>query len=246
MTPELSRAAAATLPGLHVIVVEDHDLLRQVTVDLLEGMGHHATGLECAEALEDAGGRWPADLLILDINLPGEDGLSVARRVRQAQPDVGIIMVSARTGTTDRVTGYESGADIYIGKPVEATELKAAVQSLARRLQPREAASPGTDRPHALVLERSRLCLAGPAGCVDLAGAEAALLAALARAPGHRLETWQIVELLGEDLDGYRKDALEVRMVRLRRKLQQAGAAEGCLKSIRRWGYQLCCPVTVS
>ena len=238
-------AGAPADAGLHVIVVEDHDLLRQVTVDLLSGMGHRATGLDCAEALEDAGGRWPADLLILDINLPGEDGLSVARRMREAQPGVGIIMVSARTGTRDRVTGYECGADIYIGKPVEASELKAAVQSLARRLQPREAGAAGTDPCNGMVMERASLRLTGPAGSLDLTGAEAALLAALARAPGHRLETWQIVELLGEDLDGYRKDALEVRMVRLRRKLQQAGSEEGCLKAIRRWGYQLCCPVTV-
>ena len=236
---------------LNILVVEEHDLLRQVTVDLLEREGHRVTGVESAEAVDDEGGQMPVDLLIVDLNLPGEDGLSLARRFRAAHPHAGVIIVTARTAVGDRVSGYESGADLYLGKPVEPRELQAAVAAIGRRLGERRAGE-AAGEPAALVLESTRLRLRGRAEAgeveapeVELTAAEAAVLTGLARAAGQRLESWQILALLGEDTSSTSKGALEVRMVRLRKKLQQASADPTCLRAIRGWGYQLCTPIRV-
>lgn len=101
---------------LNILVIEDHDDLRELTVEVLNQQGHHAVGFPGAEELNDVFSGF--DLLIVDLNLPGEDGLSLARRFRLALPDAGIVMVTAREQAADKVRGYESGADIYLTKPV--------------------------------------------------------------------------------------------------------------------------------
>ncbi len=130
--------------GLNIIVVEDHDDLREVTVEALRGLGHEARGLACAEALDAALRAAPADLLVLDLNLPGEDGIHLARRVRSARPEIGIIMVTVREQVRSRIEGYASGADLYLTKPTSLEELEAAIGALARRLR---AQNPTTPRP---------------------------------------------------------------------------------------------------
>ena len=125
---------------LKMIVVEDHDGLREVTVSTLCALGHDACGVNCGKALDDALGVFRPDLLILDLNLPGEDGLGIARRMRTARPDIGIIMVTVREQIHDRIAGYGDGADIYLTKPTSIEELDAAIKALSRRLR---AGSPG-------------------------------------------------------------------------------------------------------
>ena len=88
---------------LHIAVIEDHRLLHQVTVQLLRDQGHHVTGFFCAEELDDESSVFVPDLYVIDLNLPGEDGLSLARRIRASQPATGIIMVTARDSLEDRL-----------------------------------------------------------------------------------------------------------------------------------------------
>ncbi len=128
--------------GLNIIVVEDHDDLREVTVEALQGLGHRVRGLACAEALDAALRAAPADLLVLDLNLPGEDGISLARRVRVVRPELGIIMVTVRAQVRDKIEGYGSGADLYLAKPTSIEELEAAIKALARRLPTKVPAAP--------------------------------------------------------------------------------------------------------
>jgi DNA-binding response OmpR family regulator len=220
---------------LNILVVEDHDDLREATVMALSHMGYRTQGVDCAEAMDEALPRFPADILLLDLNLPGEDGLSIARRLRAAQPDIGIIMVTARNQAKDVMTGYSNGADIYVTKPVSPEELNAAIHALSRRLrvQPKEA----------LELDSQSLRLRGNAAAIDVSYADHQLLAALARAHDHRLETWQLLEVIGKPLDEQEKRTLAVQIVRLRKKLVQAGAPEPTIKSIRGTGYQLCIPL---
>ncbi len=219
---------------LNILVVEDHDDLREATVAALAAMGYTVRGVASAEAIADEAGRFAADVLLLDLNLPGEDGLSVARRLRAAEPDIGIIMVTARNQAKDVMQGYGSGADIYVTKPISPEELSAAIKALTRRMRPQErVAAPLTINPQTLQLT-------GPQGAVDLSDHECQLLAALNRAKNRRLETWQLLELLGKDVDDNEKRALTVQFVRLRKKLADAGAIEPSLKSIRGSGYQLC------
>jgi DNA-binding response OmpR family regulator len=226
--------------ALKIIVVEDHDELREVTVEALSAMGYAVRGVDCAEALDEVLPSFSVDLLVLDLNLPGEDGISIARRLRKAQPSIGIVMVTARDAAKDMLRGYDSGADIYLTKPTSPEALGAAIRALARRMRPQAEAG-----QTALTLDTAVLQLKGPHSAIDVSDQESLLLSALARAGEHRLETWQLLELTGKSTSAADKKALAVQIVRLRKKLMDAGAPEPTIKSIRSTGYQLCVALEV-
>jgi DNA-binding response OmpR family regulator len=232
---------------LNIVVVEDHDALREVTIAALQGDGHRVTGVASGQALSalQADSSFPpADLLVLDLNLPGEDGISIAKRIRQSHPEVGIVMVTARGLLTQRLLGYESGADLYLIKPVSLDELRIAIASLTRRLKGTRI---GTAKapPGGITLKQRQLLISGTAAQVEVSASEAQLLAAMAQAPQQRLENWQLVELLGKSESTYRKSNLQVLIFRLRKKLAQAGAGDHAIKVIRQYGYQLAVPIDV-
>ena len=218
---------------LNIVVVEDNTDLRTLLSSALRKDGHHVTPLSCAEELEDQAGSDHADAFLIDINLPGEDGLSLAKRIRNAHPLVGIIMLSARSALDDKLNGYDCGADIYLTKPVSMPELSAALRSFARR----RLATFKHITPKGLTL--NKLELQGQQTVVKLTTQEAIVLTALARAPAGRLETWQMAELLDAEVDESFKASLAVRMVRLRKKLIDAGAEGAVIESLRNIGYQL-------
>ena len=226
---------------LSIVLVEDNDDLRELTADALRAEGHRVVALSCAEELEDHAAGAAADVFLIDLNLPGEDGFSLSRRIRQAQPLVGIIIISARSDLQDKIVGYDSGADWYLPKPVPFGELSAALKSFARRRQAQQVES--VTPAGGLRLQQRELH--GPACSVRLTPAEEALLTAFARAPSGRLESWQLLELLGMDSAEASKTSLEVRITRLRKKLAQAGAEGHNLESIRGIGYQLHTPLQV-
>ncbi len=221
---------------LKIIVVEDHDALREMTVEALCEQGHRVIGVDSAESLPDWLGM-PPDVMVIDLNLPGEDGISLAKRVRAVLPGIGIIMMTARSKTTDKTTGYQSGADIYLTKPSSIEELSAALQAVARRLKP--AGVVPTQRVCAYTLDMQRLTLSGSRGQVSLNALEAAVVSALAGALWQRMENWQLLKLLSKSEAGYTKARLEVLIFRLRKKLLQAGGDEHAIKVIRQVGYQL-------
>jgi len=224
--------------ALSIALVEDHAALRRVTAEVLRQEGHSVLELACAEDLEDEFGAQPADLFIIDLNLPGEDGLSLARRLRAVHPGLGILMLTARDQAEDMVAGFVTGADLYLVKPVDAQTLLAAIGALARRLKPSSGAE-------VLLLESLGLHLRGARGETHLSSGEVRVLTGLARAPGQRLALFQVAELMGQSVDGFNKASLEVRMARLRKKLIEVGAPAGCLKALRNEGYQLCVSVHI-
>ncbi len=226
---------------LSIVLGEDNDDLRELTADALRAEGHDVVALSCAEELEDKARGVAADLFLIDLNLPGENGFSLSRRIRQAQPLVGIIIVSARSDLQDKVDGYDGGADVYLAKPVPFDELRAAISSFARRRQAQQTTQLGPNG--ALRLQQRELH--GPSGQVHLTPAEQALLTAFARAPSGRLENWQLLELFGMDSADVSKTSLEVRITRLRKKLSQVGIEGQSFESIRSVGYQLHVPVQV-
>lgn len=225
--------------GLSIVVVEDHDVLRDATVAMLRAHGHAAIGLYCAEEVDERPAAALADLYVLDLALPGQDGLALARRLRAARPGVGIVMTTARTGIDARVAGYGSGADIYLPKPVDPAELLAAVQALGQRLRPVDTATPGFQ----LDVQQQRLT--GRSGAVLLTRTETVLLAALAQADEHQLERWQVATHLGLDHRLVDRANLDVRVSQLRRKLLEAGAERPALQAVRGRGYRLCVGVSV-
>lgn len=227
-----------------MVVVEDHDDLRDSMVELFQHLGHQVQGLSCAEDLDDALRSGPVDVLVVDLNLPGEDGYSLTRRFRAAHPQAGIIMVTARHKVSDKVQGYESGADIYLPKPVDPEELLAAVAAVSRRL-PAQVALAASNTTQALTVRVMTLKVEGPQGEERLSDGDVAVITALARAPAQRLELWQLLQILGLSMDEASKSSLEVRIVRLRKKLIAVGADKDCISNIRNVGYQLCVPVEI-
>lgn len=220
--------------GLNIVVVEDHDILREILVDLLCQNGHKATGFFCAEDVDDEQKYALTDLYVIDLNLPGEDGLSLTRRIRQAHPRVGIVMATARNSLTDKMTGYDSGADFYLSKPVDPEELLAVITAFARRIRHEQGGQ--IDR---LRLDGQRMTLTGPLGMVKLTQSEILMLSALMMAPGMALERWQIIANLVGEADTISDASLEVRMTHLRRKIIDAGGPAPAIKAVRKYGYKL-------
>ena len=234
-------------PNLCITVVEDNESLCAVTVELLSQQGHRVVGVTSAEALSDEQAGALTDVLLVDLNLPGEDGFSLMRRYRAACPDLRIIVVSSRDRVEDRLACYRAGADAFIAKPTDADELLAVVHAHARRVAATEGArrpEPPGPTPNAR-LDLRRLSLSGPVGAVAISAGAAKILSALALAPGQRLEHWQLIEALREDADRYTLGALGVRMVRLRHLLREVGFEGDTVRALRSAGYQLCVPTLV-
>jgi DNA-binding response OmpR family regulator len=226
--------------SLNIAVVEDHEALRNITVEALKSQGHSVVGVESAESLQEALGSWPIDLIVVDVNLPGEDGISLTRRLKQSHPDLGVIVVSVRNQVHEKLGAYEGGADVYLTKPTSAEELCAAVAALGKRIRRSvQRACEGFS------LDLKSMRLSGPTGAAQLTAQDVTVLAALVRAPGQRLETWQLLELLGW-LDEPAKAALEVPVSRLRQKFKAVGATTNPIIALRKYGYQLACPVMIS
>ena len=229
--------------GLNIVLVEDHGGLRKVTAAMLRQEGHCVTALGCAEDLEDLAGATAADLFIIDLNLPGEDGLSLAQRLRAVHPRLGIILLTGRDQPGDMTAGYRMGADLYLVKPLEPHTLLAAIEALVRRIKPETSQS--ANLTGAIWVDAQEMHLNGPDGAIRLAPVEVKLLTGLARAPGQRLAVFQIAELMGQDEEGFSKRSLEVRMTRLRKKLIDAGGPADCLTAVRNEGYQLCMSIQI-
>ena len=223
-------------PSLHILVVEDNDSLREATVDFLQAHGHQASGVVCAEDVDDTPTRNLPDLYLIDVNLPGENGFSLAQRIRNSQPLAGIVLMTARGQLGDRLEGYSSGADNYLVKPVEQSELLLCIHSMARRLKA-SVAAPQAD----FSLNTQSLRLTGPQGATSLTHIECQLLASFCRAAGQRLERWQVMELIDPLGKGLVPANAEMRISALRKKLRACGADEDAIHTLRGFGYGLNC-----
>lgn len=227
---------------MNILLVEDYLDLRRALRDGLQRMGHRVLDLGNAEEVDAALDETAMDLALIDLSLPGEDGLSLVKRLRQAHPQMGIIVISARNTTLDRVNGYQGGADLYLTKPVIQEELHAAIAAVSRRLNIEAVPAPAR-QSGGVDLDSHSLEVRGPQGSARLTTTEYALLAGLTQAKGHILETPQIFQMLGRG-EG-RKSALEALVYRVRRKMAQAGAGDNAIRAHRLKGYQLFCPVRI-
>ena len=144
---------------LNIIIVEDHRPLRETLVDVMAAEGHQVAAFDSAEEFCVRSDLGSVDILVLDLNLPGEDGISLARRVRAKHPGIGIVMLSARAEPEQREIGYETGADIYLTKPSSAPELTSSIRALARRISRNPV-------PNGLVLDPKAMTLTGAAETV--------------------------------------------------------------------------------
>jgi DNA-binding response OmpR family regulator len=150
----------------------------------------------------------------------------------------GIVLMTARGQLSDRLEGYSSGADNYLIKPVEQSELLVCIQNLARRLKP---VAPQTAQ--ALELNSHNLSLYGPQGTVAVTHGESMLLAGFIRAAGQKLERWQAMQLIDPNDKGLVTANLEMRISALRKKLSACGAPDDAIRTLRGFGYALSCPI---
>jgi DNA-binding response OmpR family regulator len=226
--------------ALKILLIEDNDELRAATLAFLQNQGHYVRGVPMAEEINDVTGGFVPDVYVIDLNLPDEDGLSLTRRLRAAHPNVGIVITTARAQIGDKVVGYESGADLYLTKPVHPKELIAGVAAVGKRC--RISSTLGDE----LVLQLARWKLTGPDGIVELTASDVQILSALARAPGQSLERWQLAEIIAAGSDSSpTASTMEMRIARLRKKLLIAGAPQPSIKAVHKIGYTLCCPVVL-
>jgi DNA-binding response OmpR family regulator len=136
-----------------IILVEDNIALREALEDHLTNTGFDVQGVGDGLELNQALSVAVPHVVVLDLNLPEEDGLSIAKRLRKAFPQIGIVMLTARVRSIDRHEGYESGADVYLTKPVKPIELTNVLQTLCRRLMPSPVANTWLLRMSSLQLE---------------------------------------------------------------------------------------------
>lgn len=226
-------AYTSVRPNLSIVVVEDNELLRGELLAFLERPEWQLRGVDSGEELDAALNEELADILILDLNLPEEDGLSIAQRMRAAMPDIGIVMFTARKLSQDKISGYESGADVYLTKPTNIGELEAVLISLARRVQ-------RTIQVEMLLdVGAQQLCLPEQQ-CLSLSMTEMQLLRELALAPQRRIETDMLMYRLKQQANSsLNRDNLAVLISRLRSKISQTLGIAHSIKAIRGFGYQL-------
>ncbi|MEL6375254.1 MAG: response regulator [Pseudomonadota bacterium] len=244
----------------HLIVVEDDPEIRNLLDDYLVQNAMAVTAVQNGERLNAALRDGPrADLIILDIMLPGEDGLSICRRLR-ATSDVPILMLTARSDDIDRIVGLELGADDYLGKPFNPRELLARVRAiLRRRAQPHgsaQGASPmagalaGSSAVHTserfrmgdLIIDCGARSVRRDHGeTLNLTGAEFDLLVCFIARPGRVLSRDQLMDWTrGRQADVYDR-TIDVQMSRLRKKVEHPDLP--LFKTLRGQGYMLIAPV---
>jgi hypothetical protein len=220
-----------------LILVEDNERLREELENYLRDEGFDVRGVDGGQTLNQALLERRADVLILDLNMAGEDGISIAKRMRISSPEVGIVMLTARVQSIDKQNGYQSGADVYMTKPARPAELVAALRNLLARLAPQ------VKQTH-WILDTTMLSIRfQQTTSIALTLAEAKLLKTLALNNACvELEELQLV------LDHQSEDAaknklrLEVLISRLRSKLSPYMGEFNPIKSVRGRGYQLCMP----
>jgi len=220
---------------LSILFVENNAVSLKETFEALQTAGHRVRSVAMAEEITDAVGAFVPDIYVIGLSLQHDDGLILARRVRSTQPLAGIVIVTARSRSGDRVEGYESGADLYLTQPVHPGELRASIAALGNRL--RLTLSTNAKR---LQVHKNKMQLIGPKASADLIAGEQAILSALAIAPGRTLERWQLMEILGTGDESPSTSALEMRIARLRKKLVRVGAESPTIKSLHKVGYTLC------
>ncbi len=232
-----------------IIVVDDEPDLRAMLEDYLAAQGFAVRGAADARELDRllAAEEGPPDLLILDVNMPGEDGFAIARRLRAQGNRVGILMLTAAGDVPDRVQGLDGGADDYLAKPVELRELLARVRSVLRRLDaaaPDRGPVPERRGPGRLArfgrcaLDLDARRLLDEAGAeVPLTAMEYDLLATLARHPRQVLARDRLAELAhGRPLEPGDR-SVDIRVARLRRKLERDPAEPAAIRTERGLGY---------
>lgn len=228
----------------HIVVVDDEPGIRETIQEYLELHNYRVTPADGGVRLREVIDGGDIDLVLLDIRMPGEDGLSLARFLR-ANSDVGIIMLTAAGEVVDRIVGLEMGADDYLAKPVDLRELLARIKAVLRRAERPQAAA-NEDEPDRASLARfgrftlnleSHKLFDSAGGEIALTGMEFDLLKAFADNPNRVLSRDQLLNLAhNRDWEPFDR-SIDIRIARIRRKIESDPAKPQVIKTVRGAGY---------
>jgi two-component system OmpR family response regulator len=238
-------------PISDILIVDDDADIRSLLADYLETNGYRARtardGVAMTKSLEDA----PAGLIVLDLNLPGQDGLTLCRNLR-AKSDIPVIMLTARSQPLDRILGLEMGADDYLPKPFEPRELLARIRSVLRRSQTLPSGQRGARQTQQLgfagwTLDLTARHLINPDGLIImLSGAELRLLKVFLDHPNRVLNRDQLLNLSqGREADPFDR-SVDIQISRLRQKLNEDARSPHIIKTVRNGGYVFAVAVTAA
>lgn len=232
----------------HILVVDDEAGVRDLISGYLGEEGFRVTEADGGDAFRRAVDSDLPDLVILDLKLPGEDGLALCRWLRDRAAGVGIIILTGKGGAVDRVVGLEMGADDYVAKPFDLRELLARVRSVLRRTSEAKAATaaptPTIEQPRNQVgfagwtFDLDGRVLTAPEGNeVALTTAEFSLLATFIGRPNHVFNRDQLVAAVNNrDWEPFDR-SIDVLVMRLRRKIEKDSQAPELIKTVRGAGY---------
>jgi two-component system OmpR family response regulator len=231
-----------------VLLVEDDAEIGELIARYLENNGMSVERLSDGRELDARLTASNYDLLILDLNLPGEDGLSICRRVRGSR-DIPIIIVTAQSEDADKILGLEMGADDYVVKPFNSRELLARIRAVLRRVEPQGQIHPaGASQSFHFLGWRLNLLareVVSPSGTrVAMTGAEFDLLHALCENPNRVLTRDQLINMTHGPTAGPFERSIDVLISRLRQKLEKDPRSPVMIQTVRSEGYMLSAPVT--
>jgi len=233
------------MPGSpHILVVDDEPEIAGLLRRYLASQGYVVSTAEGGAAMRRVMAEADIDLVLLDLGLPGEDGLALMRSLRETS-SVAVIVVTGRGDAVDRIVGLEVGADDYVTKPFDVRELAARVRSVLRRTRDKPAESESS-APHDVIrfagwtLDLDGRRLDSPQGAaVDLTTGEFELLAALVKSAGRVLSRDELLEATRNREAGPFDRTIDVQVGRLRRKIETDPQRPELIKSVRGAGYVL-------
>lgn len=229
-----------TDPDAHLLIVDDDERIRTLLQKFLIRNGFLVSSARDAAHAERILSGLDFDMIILDVMMPGENGIDFCKRLR-ADREMAILLLTAKGDTDDRIRGLEAGADDYLSKPFEPKELLLRINSILRRVP---AAEPAQVTPKVLSLGSLRydvekgIMWKGEA-TVRLTATEAQLMRIFSGCPGEALSRGKLVEELGRDGGQAQERAVDVQITRLRRKLEADPKQPRYLQTVRGAGYML-------
>ncbi len=229
-------------PAAHILIVDDDTEITHLLGDYLARF-NFATHVACdGDSMRAQLECHPIDLVVLDVMLPGTDGLVLSREIRQ-RSRIPVIMLTARSNTFDRVVGLENGADDYVSKPFEPRELVARIQTVLRRVAQLGDSAPNPARSDVVCfdgweLHREDRCLTSPTGLViALSNAEFRLLTTFLQTPRRLFSRDQLMEQArGRAMDAFER-SIDLLVSRLRQKLADDPDEPSMIKTVRGAGY---------
>jgi two-component system OmpR family response regulator len=237
-----SPTMGTTATPIHVLAIDDDPSVRQMIADYLGDNEIQVTALASGQAIADVMARHTIDLLILDLKLPGEDGMQIARNLR-AESDVPIIILTGRKDEADRVMGLELGADDYLTKPFSPRELLARIRALLRRSRTHETVADSLAKVRAYRFAgwelnvRLRRLTSSQGETVPITNSEFNLLVAFLAAPQRVLSREQLLDSSRLHNDEVYDRSIDVQVGRLRKKIEAKGARTQLIRTERGAGY---------